>query len=80
MTYDNSIIIGRQYKFAYPVEFTTLEDYTAHRGQVVTVLSLADKSEHDPDDYAPDEYVPMFRVRAVDGWEGLADATELEDL
>ena len=80
MSYDNSIVIGKQYKFAYPVEFTTMPDYSAHRGETVTVLRLATKEEHDPADYAPDEYVPMFQVQASDGWTGLADATELEDL
>lgn len=63
--------IGRQYRFAYPVELTTLPDYTAHAGQVVTVVRQLTKDEADQ------EFMPMWEVRAADGWIGHADSAEL---
>lgn len=68
------IVIGERYRFAYPTAFTSLPEYSAHRGEVVTVLRELDSNEVDPDN------APMFRVRTDDGWEGDAWPDELEAL
>lgn len=66
------IKIGHQYRFDYPKEFTTLPKYTAHRGEIVTVLRpLRDGDEYN---YEGDA---MFEVRAEDGWIGHAWESEL---
>lgn len=60
-----------RYRFDYPHEFTTLPDYSAHRGQEVTVLRPLTRSEFDF------EGESMFLIRADDGWEGHAWRGEL---
>lgn len=58
--------------FDYPEAFTTLPEYTAHAGQLVTVVRpLIDGAEYD------NQGDPMFRIRASDGWEGDAWKSEL---
>ncbi|TIW21323.1 MAG: hypothetical protein E5V63_29620 [Mesorhizobium sp.] len=66
--------IGKRYRFDYPTAFKTLEDYSAHRGQQVTVIRLATKEEADGPEVGETQH---YLVRADDGWEGLAIAGEL---
>lgn len=70
--YDEAVpkVIGQRVRFAYPEHFVTLPDYSAHRGQIVTVTS--------EDDDCDDECAPMFKIKADDGWTGTAWADELE--
>ena len=58
--------------FKYPPEFTTLPDYTAHLGQLVTIFRHMTDEEYD------NEGDPMFIIRAADGWEGCAWESELQ--
>lgn len=89
MTHDEAfalspIKVGETYIFDYPVEFTSLDDYTEHRGQQVVVVRpcredeadiLWDKiSATDEEEQIMDR---MFVVRASDGWEGHAWESEL---
>lgn len=65
----------KQAIFRYPPQMLTLPQYTAHAGQVVTIVrELESGVEYD------DEGDRMFRVRADDGWEGDAYQSELEYL
>ena len=65
----------RQAIFNYPAEFTTLPDYSAHRGQRVQVVrELIDGVDYDLEDGDT-----MFLIRADDGWEGHAFASELQE-
>lgn len=57
--------------FNYPAEFKTLPEYSAHRGQQVSILRRLTDEECDP------ECGPMFEVRAADGWTGHAFEDEL---
>ena len=73
--HDNEIrfyVAGQKATFEYPKEFTSLPDYTAHAGQVVTVVR--ELSADDEYEFLGD---PMYRVRADDGWEGDAWGSEL---
>ena len=64
---------GDTCKFNYPPQFTTLPDYTAHAGQLVTIVRpLRKRDEYDYEGNS------MFLIRAADGWEGHAFASELE--
>ena len=58
--------------FAYPTEFTTLPDYSAHVGQAVEVVRPLRRG--DEYDYCGDG---MYLVRASDAWEGHAFYSEL---
>ena len=79
------IIPGKSYRFNYPVEFTSLDDYSAHRGQAVIVerATTADEAdvlwdkidENDAQEQIMDR---MFVVKAADGWIGQAWESELE--
>jgi hypothetical protein len=77
------VVVGKKYVFDYPVEFTTLDAYSAHRGQTVTVLRpcTADEADvlwDDLMDGKGDQIVDrQFMVRAPDGWEGAAWESEL---
>lgn len=64
-----------RYRFDYPPEFTTLPEYTAHAGQIVTVLRAL--RHRGPDAEFEFEGDAMFRIRADDGWEGDAWRSEL---
>lgn len=58
--------------FNYPKEFTTLPDYSQHRGQTVEVIRpLVRGVEYD--------YITegMYLVQAQDGWQGHAFYSEL---
>jgi hypothetical protein len=72
--YDEAIpyVVGQRVRFAYPIEFTTMPDYSAHRNQPVTVTA--------EDKDCDDECAPMFKIAADDGWTGTAWADELEPL
>jgi len=70
---DGEIEVGKRYRFAYPQEYTLLPQYSAHRGQSVTVLR-----EHVAGAYYDYEGDRMFRIRADDGWEADAWESELE--
>lgn len=63
--------VGTSRKFNYPVEFVTLPEYSAHRGQQVEVVRRLTNDECDV------AMQPMYLVRAADGWEGHADRGEL---
>ncbi len=65
--------IGKIYVFAYPAEFTTLDDYTAHAGQEVKVIRALTQDEAE----GPPECEQMYEVQADDGWIGHAWASEL---
>ncbi len=83
MFVDSKIETGKQYRWDYPVEFTTLDDYSAHRGQMVTVLRPCTFDEADViwDKLATDSpeeiFDRMFKVQAADGWIGDAWESEL---
>lgn len=64
-------IVGRSFRFAYPEEFTTLPEYSKHRGEVVTVIRRLTKDEAD---------TRMYLIQANDGWEGHAFPGELKPL
>jgi hypothetical protein len=67
---------GRKYRFAYPPEFVTLPDYTAHAGQMVTVIRpLRDGEEYDGPAAGLER---MYEVKAADGWTGHAWQSELQ--
>ena len=79
------IIPGKQYRFAYPVEFTSLDEYSKRRGQTVTVLRACDPTEanvlwDDWDGSGTQVADRMFKVQASDGWIGDAWETELEEI
>ena len=63
--------IGKQYRLNYPQAFTALPAYTAHAGQLVTILRQLGADEADI------EYQPMWEVQAADGWRGYAFDDEL---
>lgn len=71
-TKDDGPTIGSRYVFGYPETFTTLPEYTARRGQIVTV-----KRAMEPGKEYDDEGDPMFEIEAADGWIGHAFASEL---
>ena len=64
-------------RFDYPEQFTTMPEYSAHRGQVVTVLRRANLQEADGPEQGCDQ---MYWIRALDGWLGMAFSTELVPL
>jgi hypothetical protein len=67
-----AIMVGNQYRFNYPKEFTTLPEYTAHAGQIVTVTQMVPDSDVDA------EVETMWTIAAKDGWIGQAFESELE--
>lgn len=76
-----AITIGKRYRFAYPEAFKTLPEYDKYRGASVTVirpLKAPEEYEGGPDVDPGFEY--MFKVRADDGWTGVAFESELEPL
>jgi hypothetical protein len=68
--------IGATYRFDYPAAFVTLPDYTAHSGHAVKVLCQLGE----PDVEVGDEFEAMYHIRAEDGWEGSAFASELTEV
>lgn len=66
----NTKEIGGQYRFKYPNYGTPdgYPEYTAHSGQVVTIIRKMTKEETD---------VVMYEIEAKDGWRGNALAGEL---
>lgn len=75
MPLSNNIVIGKKYTFRYPKEFVTLPEYTARAGSAVTVERQLTQDEADQ----ADDMEAMYRVKADDGWEGDAFASELDD-
>ena len=69
-----SKMIGKTAIFRYPLQFTTLPNYTAHAGQRVLIVRQLTEGECDQ------ETRPMYLIRATDGWEGHADHYELEEV
>lgn len=69
--------------FNYPKEFTSLEDYSTHRGKQVTVIrpcsaDEADPLYDDPDGVGASVLIDrMYVVQAEDGWIGHAWHSEL---
>ena len=61
--------------FNYPVEFETHPDYRAHSGQVVEIMRALSRLEADFHD--DPQLERMFKIRAVDGWQGDAFESEL---
>ncbi len=59
--------------FNYPPAFTSLAEYTEHRGQTVEIIR--ELSPYNEYDY---EGEIMFEIRASDGWRGHAFESELE--
>lgn len=80
---NSPIKVGTSYRFDYPVEFTSLPEYSAHRGMTVTVIRPCREDEADVlwddlDGNGNDTIVDrMFIVQAMDGWIGHAWETEL---
>lgn len=75
----NNISIGWEYIFDYPEGFSTLPDYSAHRGSVVKVVRKMSEDEADtgiPE--SAEDYIPMFEIVAEDGWRGKAWGDELK--
>ncbi len=81
----SQIVPGMAYRFSYPEEFETLDDYSAHRGENVVVLRAtypfeADVLWDDIDGDGNEQIVDrMFVVQAEDGWIGHAWESELLD-
>lgn len=70
------ILIGQRYRFAYPKGFTTMPEYSAHRGQTVTVTRPLSADEAQPP--IPEEGITqMYEIQADDGWVGHAWEEEL---
>lgn len=67
-------LIGNHVSFDYPPHFEFLPDYQSHRGQLVLVLRECNDTEADGPARGCEQ---MFKIRAADGWEGDAYATEL---
>lgn len=65
---------GTRWRFDYPEEFVTEPEYSARRGQMVTVLGVS--PEHPPPDIERDEEL-IYEVIADDGWIGVAYESEL---
>jgi hypothetical protein len=65
-------LIGTKRVFNYPQEFTSLPDYSEHRGATVFV-----ERELTPEEYDKMNGERMFQVSTVDGWRGQAWETEL---
>lgn len=61
--------VGRTFRFAYPSQFVSLDDYSAHRGQRVKVIRRVPPEETDS---------LMYEIEAADGWRGSAWPEELE--
>ena len=68
------IFLGRKYRFDYPRAFVTLQGYTDHNGQIVTVVRRLTKTESSQD------IERMYEVVAADGWRGHAWISELVDV
>lgn len=77
----NNLEIGKAYIFDYSLEFTSLDDYSAHRRQAVTVLRQCtlDEAAQIWDDFGngPECCDVMYKVKASDGWIGDAWDSEL---
>ncbi|WP_234265228.1 hypothetical protein [Hydrogenophaga sp. NFH-34] len=71
---NGQLLIGRA-KFNYPPEFVNLPDHTAHAGQIVQILRACTADEADGPEQGEEQ---LYLVRADDGWQGLAFASELE--
>jgi hypothetical protein len=65
------IELGSRKTFDYPAAFTTLPDYTAHAGQMVTVVSIHEEFD--------DSEETAYNVVADDGWCGVAWECELNE-
>lgn len=63
---------GMRVRFDYPTDFVTLPEYTAHAGQIVSVVRMLTEEEADI------EVGPMWEIRADDGWTGHAFDDELQ--
>jgi hypothetical protein len=59
-------LIGKKALFKYPDYGTPdgFPEYTAHSGQVVTIVSVVTK------DIEPEDEGRLFKVQAEDGWKG----------
>lgn len=78
MAIGSTIQTGRQYRFAYPIYFKTLPDYSEHRGHIVTVLRELGPEESDH--HVVPELEILWKVQAADGWIGNAFDSELEPI
>lgn len=72
---NRSIVVGKKYVFRYPEEFVTLPEYSDRRGVVVSVVRPCNEDEAEPPSA---DVEALFIIRASDGWEGMAWASELE--
>lgn len=66
-------MIGEKRVFNYPEHFNSLHEYSAHRGQVVTVIRELDSIENNNPELI------MYEIKASDGWIGQADEYELRE-
>lgn len=66
-------VVGTLRRFAYPRQFVTLPDYTAHAGQSVRVLRRLTEQEAD----RGADLERMYWVRTRGGWEGAAFESEI---
>lgn len=80
---NTSIVIGRRYRFDYPIEFTTLPpEYSYHRGMICVVDSPDPEADVLWDDLEGTKCIVdrMFKVHFDDGWVGSAWESELIEL
>lgn len=80
------IVVGKNYRFDYPIEFVSLNDYSDHRGQTVTILRACTETEadvlwDDPEGTGTNRIVDrMWKVQAEDDWVGDAWESELVEV
>ncbi len=64
-------MVGKKAIFNYPIEFTTLPEYSKRRGRLVTIVRQLTLEECD------EENQPMFEIKDNEGWTGHAFNDEL---
>lgn len=65
-------MIGKRAVFTYPEAFSEVSGHRAHSGQTVVVIGKGDAFAAECADGDP-----LWKIRAEDGWEGVAWESEL---
>lgn len=69
----SKIVEGVTAVFTYPAAFSEFKGHEKHSGQTVKIIGKAEDFEvHEADGD------PLWCIRAIDGWEGVAWESELE--